>query len=71
MNVTDALLLKDGDKVRVTYTPAPGHGPKINAPGTVRGVVSGKETDKYVWVCVYIPSQLQASCFASHFVSKL
>ena len=56
MNVTDALLLKDGDKVRVTYTPAPGHGPKINAPGTVRGVVSGKETDKYVWVCVYIPS---------------
>jgi len=71
MKVQDALLLKNGDKVWVDHTPSPGHGPRINEPGTVQGAVTGEETAKYVWICVYIPSLLRASCFASHYVSKL
>jgi len=71
MKKEDALKLKAGDRVWVHYTPSPGHGPEINAPGKVQGCVTDSPDHDYVWVNVYVPSQLHASVFASKFISRL
>ena len=71
MRKEDALKLKAGDHVWVSYTPNPGHGVAFSAPGKVQGSVTDNPAHDYVWVCVFIPSQLHASVFASKFISKL
>lgn len=70
MRKEDALKLKAGDIVWVRYKPSPGHGPEIDSHGKVQGAVTDNPEHDYVWVNVYIPSQLHASVFSSKFISR-
>ena len=72
MTKEQALSLKPGDKVRLIYTPAPGHGPKINAALTIKSV--GPDTGRdYVWVSfkpkLSIPGS--ESVYSSKFIERI
>ena len=71
MDYQDAKKLNTGDKVRVVYTPRPGHGKPINEVGTVQihpiqSVPTINLTGtEYVWVLVHIGSEDRANVYPS------
>ena len=73
MTANEARTLKRGDRVWITYTPAPGHGNKINGPGTVEH--AGQEVSKNLngteYTSVTVRWTTHASVFPSWCLAKL
>lgn len=74
MTAEEAKTLKRGDRVRITYTPEPGHGSKIDSPGRVE--YPGQDVSKnlagteYIWVTVSYHG-ISKSVFPSWCLRKL